>query len=377
VTSPRVLVLHNRYRVHGGEERAVELHLAALERAGMDHALLEADSAATSAPAAAAALLRGGEDPARVAEAARDLGADVAHCHNMLPLLGPRALEAAREAGARVILHLHNFRLFCAIGVAFRDGAPCFRCRRGLTLPGLALNCRGSLPEAAVYAAALARDWPRVRAAVDRFVAPSDYAAGQLVRLGVPEGRVEPLSPGLPDAAFAEDSRAAEGSYVLVAGRLAIEKGFDVAVEACARARVPLKVVGEGPLAGRLRERGGAELLGRVARSELVPLIRGAAMVLAPSRGGESFGLAALEAMAQGAPVIASRTGALPEVVGEERCVPRGDPDALAGAVRALWDDPERRRREGEAGLTRARERFGEAAFVARLRDLYERTAAA
>ena len=71
----------------------------------------------------------------------------------MLPLIGPRGLAAARAAGARVVLHLHNVRLFCAIGVASRDGGPCFRCRGRLTLPGLVLNCRGSLPEAAAYAA--------------------------------------------------------------------------------------------------------------------------------------------------------------------------------------------------------------------------------
>jgi glycosyltransferase involved in cell wall biosynthesis len=80
---------------------------------------------------------------------------------------------------------------------------------------------------------------------------------------------------------------------------------------------------------------------------------------------------AALESMAAGLPVIASRSGSLPELVGEENCVPRNDPPALAAVMSALHADPARRRTEGEAALARARERFGEAAYTERLSRLY------
>lgn len=373
-----VLILHNRYREVGGEERAVELHARALERAGVPHRLLVRESAEAGRAQAATAMLRGGDRPEDVATAARELGARVVHCHNMQPLLGPRALAAAREAGARVVLHLHNFRLFCAIGVAFRDGAPCFRCHDGRTLPGLVLNCRGSLPEAAVYAAGLARQLPQVLEAVDRFLAPSAYAAGQLVRLGVPGDRIDALPHYLPAEGLADESQADTGSYALAAGRLAAEKGFETAVEASARAGVPLMIAGDGPLRPALRRligerRAPVELLGRVDEPELRRLRRGAALALVPTRGAESFGFAALEAMGAGLPVVATRAGALPELLGEERCVPRDDPDALAAAMRSLWDEPNSRREEGDALIARARERFSEARFRDALLDLYAR----
>src|SRR5918999_3972945 len=154
MATPRVLVLHNRYRIEGGEERSVALQLEALRAAGVEHRALERSSSEAGRARAAMALLGGGEQPEEVAAAVRQLGADVVHAHNTLPLIGPRGLAAAREAGARVVAHLHNVRLFCAIGVASRDGGPCFCCRGRLTLPGLALNCRGPLPEAAVFAPA-------------------------------------------------------------------------------------------------------------------------------------------------------------------------------------------------------------------------------
>ena len=87
---------------------------------------------------------------------------------------------------------------------------------------------------------------------------------------------------------------------------------------------------------------------GRVPVDELRALRREAAVVLVPSRSDESFGLVALEAMAAGVPVVATRAGALPELVGEEHCVPRGDSSAMASRLADLWADPERRRREGE-----------------------------
>jgi glycosyltransferase involved in cell wall biosynthesis len=371
-----VLVVHNRYRIEGGEERSVELQLAALRRAGIAHALLERRSADLTRSQAARALLRGGRDEDDVEAAARRLQADVVHVHNMLPLPGPRALRAARRAGASVVMQLHNLRLFCAIGVAARDGGPCFRCHHRNTLPGLALNCRGSLPEAAVYAAALARHQPLVFDSVDRFVVPSSYAAGQSALLGVPADRLEVVQHYLPAEAFSEASRAHEGRHALVAARLAPEKGIDTAIEAAALSGVPLRVAGEGPEAAELAElaaRTGApvEFTGRLSRASLERELAGAAMLLMPSRYHEFAGYSALEAMAAGVPVVASSLGALPEIVARRRCVPPNDPAALAARMTALWTDPELRRSDGDELIARAREHHSERAYVERLLAVY------
>jgi glycosyltransferase involved in cell wall biosynthesis len=374
----RVLLVHNRYRIQGGEERSVELQLEALRHAGVEHALLERRSADLSRSQAALALLRGGRDEEDVEAATRELDADVVHVHNMLPLPGPRGLEAARSAGATVLMHLHNLRLFCAIGVAARDGGPCFRCHHRNTLPGLALNCRGSLPEAAVYAAALARHQPAVFEAVDRFVVPSSYAAGQSALLGVPADRLDVLSHYLPAEAFAEHSRADRGSYAFVASRLSPEKGIDAAIEASAATGIPLRVAGEGPAApelAALAERSGArvEFMGRLERASVTRELAGAAMLLMPSRYHEFAPYSALEAMAAGVPVIASSLGGLPEMLGAGSCVPPGDSTALATRMSALWESPELRRAEGDELIARARAGHGEERYVSRLLELYSR----
>lgn len=373
---PRILLLHNRYRFEGGEERSVALQQRALTNAGITHRLLERRSDDASRSQAAVALLRGGAEEEGVARAVRELDADIVHAHNMQPLIGPRGLAAARGAGARVVLHLHNARLFCAIGVAARRGAPCFRCHGRNTLPGLVLNCRGSLPEAAVYAAGLARHQPLALASADRFVAPSRWAAGQLARLGIPADRIDVLTHYLPADEISADSRAHQGRYVLAAGRLAPEKGFDLAIEAAARARVPLWIAGDGPDRAELERQAKAlnapvQMLGAVPREQMPELLRGAAALLLSSRSHEFSPFSVLEAMGAGLPVIATRSGGVPGLIGRDRCVRLGDGVALAARLTDLWSDPDARRQEGERLLARVRGQHSERRYLSDLLAIY------
>lgn len=373
----RVLLLHNRYRAPGGEERVVDELARLLTEHGHAVARLERDSGAVGPARAARALLRGGTDERAVAAAVRAHRADVVHAHNVHPLLGWRALAAARRAGARVVLHLHNYRLVCAVGVAYRDGAPCHRCHGRDTRPGVRHVCRGSLPEAAVYAVALARQQPRLLAHADRLVAVSAAQADVLARLGVPRARLAVL----PNAvrAFAPAPRAARPTYALAAGRLVEEKGFDTAIAAARRAGVPLRIAGDGPDEGRLRAlAAGADVrfLGRLDADALAAARRDAAVVLVPSRWEEPFGMVALEALADGVPVLASAIGGLPELVGRDAALPPTEVAAWADALAALWRDDALRTARAAAGLARARERHSAAAQYAGLRRLYDAAAA-
>src|SRR5947209_7272061 len=248
-----VLLLHNRYRAEGGEERAVANIASLLTRRGHQVEVVERASADVSRVTAARALVAGGWGVDEIGELVKRTRAKVVHAHNVHPLFGWRAMAAAHGAGARTVLHLHNFRLFCAISIAFRDGAPCFRCRGENTLPGLRLRCRGSVAEAAVYAAGLRLQQSRLYEHTDCFVVVSEATAGRLRELGLPSERAVTLTNFVPAAQLANRSQAQEGDYALVAGRLVEEKGFDTAIQAAGTAGVPLVVAGEGPDEDRLR----------------------------------------------------------------------------------------------------------------------------
>jgi glycosyltransferase involved in cell wall biosynthesis len=364
-----ILFLHNRYRVTGGEERAVaDLLWLVREHLGEEAELLERDSAALGRSRAAVALLRGGLQPDDVAAAVRRTGARAVGAHNLNPAFGWRALAAARGAGARVVLHLHNYRLVCAVGTCFNShGEDCVRCRGAFTLPGVALNCRGARVEAATYGASLALWQRRLAAQAEAVVVPSRFAAQRLEELRAPlrPERVHVVPHVL--RAFAERSAAGAGEHVLVASRLAAEKGIEVAVSACGRAELPLVVAGDGPQAPALRARGHATFLGRVSDAELADLRARAALAIVPSLSAETFGLAAAEALAAGVPVVGSAVGALPELVDPDALVAPGDPEALAEAARARFGDEA----AGAAGLARVRELAAPEAVAARLQTIY------
>jgi glycosyltransferase involved in cell wall biosynthesis len=346
-----ILFLHNRYRVTGGEERAVEnLMWLVRDRLGEDAELLERDSGSLGRSAAARGLLRGGLDAAAVASAVRQTGARVVHAHNIHPAFGWRALAAAREAGARVVLQLHQYRLVCAVGVCFTAGEECTRCHARNTLPGVIHGCRGSRVESVVYAAALARWQRRITESVDAIVVPSRFAAGRLRELGAPVG--DPYVVPHPLPAIADRAAPLGDGYALFAGRLEPEKGLDIAIAACRTANVQLVVAGQGSLRGRFQGAPGVTFVGAVDQTELARLHAGAGVALVPSRFAETFGFAAAEAMAAGLPVAASRIGALPELVPEECLVPPGDSQALAATMMRIRGD----QRLAEKGLARMRE---------------------
>jgi glycosyltransferase involved in cell wall biosynthesis len=366
-----ILLLHHRYRVPGGEERAVaDLAWLIREHLGEDATVLERDSAALSGRAAAAGLLRGGLRPEQVAAAVRASGARVVHAHNTLPTFGWRALAAARAAGARVVLHLHNYRLVCAVGTCFTRGEDCTRCHGRNTAPGVRLNCRGgSLAESAAYGAGLALWQRRMAECADAFVVPSEFALGRLRELGAPLGDRAHVVASV-QRELAHGSPAAAGEYVLAAGRLAPEKGFADAIDACAAAGLPLVVAGDGPQADELRARAAGRAVrftGRVASEQLARLRAHAAVAVVPSRYAEILPLAALEAMAAGLPVVAACAGGLAEAVPAEGLYPPGDVAALAERLRALWRDAA----AGERALGQIRARTAPEVVAARLAPIY------
>ena len=332
-----ILFLHNRYRTTGGEERAVE-ELMALVRDELGEAaeLLERDSARLARSDAARGLLRGGLEPDEVAAAVRRTGARIVHVHNLWPSFGPRAMRAAKDAGARLVLHLHNFRLVCAVGTCFNSrGEDCTRCRGRNTLPGVRLNCRGaSRVEAVTYAYALARHQREVVQLADVIVVPSKATASRLEALTAPVERVHIVGHVVSE--FAERSTASEGTHALVASRLAPEKGIEVAIEACRIAGVELVVAGDGP---HPVPRDQARFVGQVNRGELARLRAGAGLAIVPSLSFETYGLAAVEAMAAGVPVVGSHVGALGEIIDPDGLVPAGDAQALAAAISRRFGD--------------------------------------
>ena len=174
-----------------------------------------------------------------------------------------------------------------------------------------------------------------------------DGRAGEQPALDPPaEGHTVPATPATQVSPAA---LAAGVPIVLAAGRLAPQKGFGVLLEAAARWRdlepAPLLIIaGDGPLAGELRARAAAlgvhaEFPGR--RDDIPALLAAAAVFVLPSQW-EGQPLVLQEALRAGVPVVATHTGGIPDLTGDDAAllVPPGDAARLADAVRSVLRDP-------------------------------------
>ena len=167
----------------------------------------------------------------------------------------------------------------------------------------------------------------------DRYVAISHYVAGRIRRYYNRQATI--VYPPVDTEFFRPDGTAPE-AFALIVSALVPYKRIAVAIDACARAHVPLKIAGDGPDRAALERHAGgrAEFLGRLSDDDIRDLYRRAAVVLLP--GEEDFGIVPLEAQACGRPVVAlGRGGALETVVAGETGLLVDDMsvDAFADAV--------------------------------------------
>jgi glycosyltransferase involved in cell wall biosynthesis len=202
------------------------------------------------------------------------------------------------------------------------------------------------------------------RAAV--VVTTCEATAQEISRVaGISRTRIVVAPPGPGKAAVAGSATHPEQPYVLAVGQITPRKGLDVLAAATALlgVRCP-RVLVAGPDWWRSREvreaiaehdlHGRVQLLGPVDDAKLASLYRGATLVCHPSRA-EGFGLTCLEAMAAGAPVVATDLPSVRELVdGAAVLVSVDDASQLARAIAELLDDPDKRADVGEAGRRRA-----------------------
>ncbi|HJU65206.1 MAG TPA: glycosyltransferase family 4 protein, partial [Gemmatimonadaceae bacterium] len=169
---------------------------------------------------------------------------------------------------------------------------------------------------------------------------------------------------------------------ILFVGRLNAQKGIEHLIAALPKMRAPatLDVVGDGAgrepmerLAGSLGVSERIRWRGSLPQPELVPLYQSAAAVAVPSID-EGLGLVAVEAMLCGAPVVASRSGGLTDVVRHDATgllVPPGDPEALAAALDDLLANPEKGRTLAEAGRMHVLATFAPESTARRYATIY------
>ncbi|MDP3596933.1 MAG: glycosyltransferase family 4 protein, partial [Nitrospirota bacterium] len=249
--------------------------------------------------------------------------------------------------------------------------------------PALRHRCyRGSLPATGALVWMLLQNRWRgtYQTLVSRYIALTEFAASRLIEGGLPRERITVKSNFVGDI---PNPGAGDGGYAVYVGRLSEEKGLRTLISAWKfLPRVPLKILGDGPLRQELidlaiQQNLPVEFLGFCDRSTIIDTIGRAVLQVVPSECYEGFPMVVLEAYACGTPVVCSRIGSLNEIVEEGVTGVKfdpGNPRDLAAKIQLLWDDAGRRR--SMRGIARATfdNKFTASSNLAAIMAIYETT---
>ncbi|MEX1027850.1 MAG: glycosyltransferase [Candidatus Paceibacterota bacterium] len=351
-----ILLCHAYYQQRGGEDESFDAECRLLKDRGHEFETLTFDNSADAEASRLRQTLSGFWNQTtyrKVRDVLRRTGASVIHCTNLFPFASPAVYWAARREGVAVVQSLRNYRLSCVNSYLMRDGRVCDCCLgRKIAWPGILHGCyRGShLASAAVaFQFALHRGIGTWRNRVDWYFAPTKFARDTLVKAGVPAERFS-VKPNFidPDPGPGDGS----GGYALFVGRLSAEKGLSVMLSAWRKnpAAPELRIVGDGPQAGLLDQHAARDprirRLGRLPNCEVIEQLKHARFLIMPSVWHETFGRTIMEAFATGTPTVASRLGAMAELVEDQHngiLFSPGQDDALVRAVRQLSEAPAER----------------------------------
>jgi glycosyltransferase involved in cell wall biosynthesis len=385
----RILLCHAYYQQPGGEDQSFEAEARLLESRGHEvrRYTLHNDAIEDMSRLAIAAKTFWNRSSHRaLTRLLRDFRPDVMHCTNNFPLISPSAYSAARAQGGAGVQSLRNYRQLCPGGLLLRNDAVCEDCLgKWFAAPAVRHGCyRGSRMATAVVAGmtALHRMLGTWSSAVDLYFTLSGFAKAKFVSAGWPAEKIA-VKPNFidPDPGVGEG----RGDYAVFAGRLSPEKGLRTMLDAWRRLQrpIPLKIIGDGPLAAEIQQFSQAhphvELLGRRPLEEVLQIIGAARFLVMPSVWYETFGRTIIEAFAKGTPVIASRLGAMAELVEDGATgllFTPGDAADLASKVQMLASDPIQRHRLGRAARMEYERQYTAEPNHEQLLEIYRRASA-
>ena len=374
----RILIVHNTYQLRGGEDGVVDAEIILLRSNGHEVAEYRRDNSEISKlskPALAANTLWSRHTAHELGNLITEFRPNVIHAHNTFPLISPSLYWAAERAGVPVVQTLHNFRLLCPSAMFLRDGKVCEDCMGRLPWRAVVNKCyRDSAAQSAMLASMLVlhRGLGTYRNKVSRYIALNNFCRRKFIEGGLPSERIVVKSNFVDFPKPEEVSRQG----LLFVGRLSVEKGIETLVQAAALLHnTGLRVAGDGPQSHLLEGVEGISRLGNLSVDAVRLEMCGAVALVLPSICYENFPRTLVEAFACGLPVIASRIGALAELVrdGETGLLfEPGNPRDLADKIAWAMANPEQMGEMGRKARAQYEAEFSAEVNYRLLMDIYD-----
>jgi len=320
----RILMVHNRYQIRGGEEECYEAEVSLLREGGHQVDTYEDNNDRVSTLGKFRSGIETVWSPKNyqaIKSSLSEKSYDIVHIHNFFPLISPAIYYAAKSQRVPVVQTLHNYRLLCPNAKFFRDNRVCEDClNQAIPWSGILHGCyRDNMAATGSVVVMLAihralRTWATM---VDRYIVLTEFTREKFIQGGIPAKKLIIKPNFVPDPGVGKGN----GGYALYAGRLSPEKGIDLLLSAWKQLgnKIPLKIVGDGPLANQVAEAiktiPGVEWLGRKHLEEVYTLLKEATFLAFPSQWYEGLPRIVIESFAMGTPVISANLGSMSSLV--------------------------------------------------------------
>lgn len=308
---------------------------------------------------------------------------DLAHVHNIYHHISPAILSVLKESGIPAVMTAHDLKLACPNNKMLNASGICERCKGGRYHQAVLNRCvHGSVAASAIVALeSTVHGWlGSYRRHLEKILVPSRFFIDKFVEWGWDRRQFVHV-PNFVDAGHLEPSYE-PGDYVVYFGRLSHEKGLRTLIRATSAAKLPLVLVGAGPLDQELRatatELGAqVEFAGYRSGAELHALVRGARVAVLPTECYENSPICVLESFALGKPVVGARIGGIPEMVREGSTgwlFESGNAESLSAVLRQAYDCPNPHLRElGRQARAVVETEFSRASYTAAVLEIYAR----
>ncbi len=319
---------------------------------------------------------------------------EIAHLHNFFGHLSPSIVYLLKKYQIPVVVTLHDYKWICPNYLLFnrnQDGQLCYDClKNGHYRKCLAKKCvKDSYLKSLIgyLEGKWQKDILKLADQIDVFIAPSRFIKNKLQESGIESGKIKQI-PNFLDSAWIDfkdkDKIKPIQPYLFYCGRLSREKGINLLISAFAELaeKYPewqLKIAGIGPegieVARAAEENKQIQLLGQLGGNQLKSFIQNAYAVVIPSLWPENFPYAALESFALAKPVIAAKTGGLPELLNREAngiLFKRGDRQDLKEKLIWAIKHPQAIKQKGKAARQDVLTKYQPSAHYERLLKTYQ-----
>jgi len=323
-----ILIAHNFYKQRGGEDVIFESESKLLEDHGHNiyrYAISNKDINGTfKSLAAGVSAVYNSASARRIKEVIADFNPDVIHVHNFWPMISPAIFYEAKKANVPIVHSIHNFRLLCPSAYLYFDHAiyeksinkvfPFDAIRKGVY--------RNSKIQTAVLAfmTAYHNKMGTWKNKIDQFIINTEFAKKKFLAssLELTDSQFYVKPNFVPDYQQDSHQRQRLDQYLFV-GRLSEEKGLEVLVETFKRLKLPITIVGDGPLKNLVEQAANEcptiHYVGFKNKQEVIEYLKTTRAMILPSLWYEGLPMTLMEAFCMGAPVIASNLGAMAETI--------------------------------------------------------------